>query len=221
MRRGKKVPRTLLNDCGYELWRRRYVDRSIQSSSRYPWSHTSIIDDRPLSSCTESRSRHASRWTIWFHFASCTGVLFGCTEDISCSASDGRHADDYESAPYCRKLCHDCEVPVCDDCWLKLQDHDAKSKFHDGGSIPMSVSNDHYYGHVHEYLEKNKVTWLECAACCTVWSTMLAYYLEAPYGHLMQETMGNPEGRTRVKGNLFRFSMPWEDIEECCRRASD
>ena len=85
----------------------------------------------------------------------------------------------------------------------------------------MSVSNDHYYGHVHEYLEKNKVTWLECAACCTVWSTMLVYYLEAPYGHLMQETMGNPEGRTRVKGNLFSFSMPWEDIEKCCRRASE
>jgi hypothetical protein len=48
---------------------------------------------------------------------------------------------------------------------------------------------------------------------------MLIYYLEAPYGHLMQEVLGNPQGRTQVKGNLFSFAMPWEDIEKCCHQA--
>ena len=83
----------------------------------------------------------------------------------------------------------------------------------------MSLSNDHYYGHANRYIVENNVTWLECAASCMVWSTMLVYYLEAPYGHLMGEVLGKPQGRTHVKGNLFSFSMPWEDIEKCCHQA--
>ena len=35
----------------------------------------------------------------------------------------------------------------------------------------------------------------------------------------MQDIMGKPQGRTHVKGNLFSFSMPWEDIEKCCHQA--
>ena len=49
---------------------------------------------------------------------------------------------------------------------------------------------------------------------------MLVYYLEAPYGNLINVPVGKPEGRTQVKGNLFSFGMPWEDIERCCREAS-
>eukprot|EP00959_Pyramimonas_sp_CCMP1952_P250603 5238109-Pyramimonas_sp.AAC.1 len=84
----------------------------------------------------------------------------------------------------------------------------------------MSISNDHYFGHVQRYLVEKDGTWLECAACCTVWSTTLVYYLEAPFGNLIDVPLGKPEGRTQVKGNLFSFSMPWEDIEKCCRQAS-
>ena len=118
-----------------------------------------------------------------------------------------------------RTLCSDCMVPFCSDCWLKLQDHKADNPFRDGGTIPMSLCNDHYYGHVNRFIVENKVTWLECAASCMIWSTMLVYYLEAPFGHLMGEEMGNPQGRTHVRGNLFSFNMPWEDIERCCHQA--
>ena len=83
----------------------------------------------------------------------------------------------------------------------------------------MSLCNDHYYGHINRYMVEHRVTWLECAAACMVWSTMLVYYLEDPYGHLMKEDMGMPKGRTHVRGNLFSFSMPWEDIEKCCHQA--
>ena len=83
----------------------------------------------------------------------------------------------------------------------------------------MSLSNDHYYGNVDKFLVENQVTWLECAAASVCWSTMLVYYLEDPYGHLMNEKMGNPQGRTRVRGNLFSFTMPWADIERCCHQA--
>ena len=54
----------------------------------------------------------------------------------------------------------------------------------------MSISNDHYYGHVSKYIIENNVTWLECAASCLVWSTMLVYYLESPYGNLMRDILG-------------------------------
>ena len=77
--------------------------------------------------------------------------------------------------PFCRKLCSHCELSVCRDCWGKLRNHDAESSFLDDGTIHMSLSNDHYYGHVNRYIVENNVTWLECAACCTVWSTMLVY----------------------------------------------
>ena len=50
---------------------------------------------------------------------------------------------------------------------------------------------------------------------------MLVYYLEDPHGHLMKEQMGKPLGRTHVKGNLFSFNMPWEDIEKCCHSACE
>ena len=76
------------------------------------------------------------------------------------------------------------------------------------------------YGHVNRFMVENQVTWLECAASCMIWSTMLVYYLEAPHGHLMGEALGSPQARTKVKGNLFSFTMPWEDIEKCCLQAS-
>ena len=72
----------------------------------------------------------------------------------------------------------------------------------------MSLSNDHYYGHVSRYIVENNVTWLECAACCTVWSTMLIYYLEASYGNPIDVPVAKPKARTQVKGNLFIFAMP-------------
>ena len=89
----------------------------------------------------------------------------------------------------------------------------------DGGTIPMSLSNDHYYGYVDRFLVENAVTWLECAAASVCWSTMLVYYLEDPFGHLMDEKMGDAQGRTHIRGNLFSFNMPWEDIERCCHQA--
>ena len=142
-------------------------------------------------------------------------MLFGCTEDIVCS-DRAHHAKECEATPFVRQLYINCLVPVCEDCVSKMYWHSPHSSYRDGGTIPMSLSNDHYYGHVNRFIVENQVTWLECAASCMIWSTMLVYYLEAPYGHLMAEVMGSPQARTKVKGNLFSFTMPWEDIERCC-----
>ena len=80
----------------------------------------------------------------------------------------------------------------------------------------MSLSNDNYYGYVHWLLVTEQVTWLECAAASLCWSTILVYYLEEPYGHLMLEDVAGASARTQVRGNLFSFALPWEDIEKCC-----
>ena len=203
----KEFPGTLLNNCGFDLWRQRYVDRNKKTDPTYPWTDKQLLSE-PLSSCAENRERHVSRWTLQFDFAGRSGRLIGCTEDVRCLASPDRHADDCETPPFCRKLCRECEVPVCYDCSGKLRDHDADSHFRDGGTIPMSISNDHYYGLVNRYIVENDVTWLECAACCTVWSTILVYYLEAPYGNLIDVPLGKSEARTTIRGNLFSFGMP-------------
>ena len=33
----KEFPGTLLNNCGFDLWQKRYVDRNLESSKAYPW----------------------------------------------------------------------------------------------------------------------------------------------------------------------------------------
>ena len=45
------------------------------------------------------------------------------------------------------------------------------------------------------------------------------YYLEDPYGHLMNETVGNAQGRTHVRCSFSSLNMPWVDTERCCRQA--
>ena len=55
----------------------------------------------------------------------------------------------------------------------------------------------------------------------SVWSTLLVCYMEEPYGHLMLEKMDGAQARTRVKGNLFSFVLPWEEIANCCKKAMD
>ena len=146
-------------------------------------------------------------------------ILFGCCEDVCCTQLHTDHCNEFETEPFCRKLCEECEVPKCADCWLKLSTHDCQSSYRDGGTILMSISNDHYYGHVNRLSVENNVTWLECAATCLVWSTMLVYNLETPYGHRMEAHFWKAGEQNNSKRQSFSFSMPWEDIENFCHHA--
>eukprot|EP00959_Pyramimonas_sp_CCMP1952_P030544 640239-Pyramimonas_sp.AAC.1 len=33
----RKFPGTLLNNCGFDLWQKRHVDRGVETSKAYPW----------------------------------------------------------------------------------------------------------------------------------------------------------------------------------------
>ena len=138
--------------------------------------------------------------------------LFGVTEDITCE-DQGAHTPERT----CRLLCRACRVPVCRECQIGLHAYNPERK---QSSVPMSLANDHMYGYVAKMVAEQHVTWMECAAASLVWSTILVYYLEAPYGHLMQEKMDGPEARTMARGNLFSFSLPWEEIEALCKEAT-
>ena len=121
------------------------------------------------------QERHISQWDTRLTLPGYFIDLFGCTEDIMCRC-EAKHVDDFETDPFVRRLCAQCAVPVCADCTAKLHLHSACSPYRDGGTNPMSLSNDHYYGHVNRCLVENAVAWLEVAASCMVWSTMLVYY---------------------------------------------
>ena len=209
----------LLNHCSYNLWRQRYALTKEQSlPGTHPWTLTGILESK-LSACAGCEERHVSRWAVNMPLFDGHCTLFGCTEDITCDDSTKHNVEeDYETAPYMRTLCECCRVPICSDC-LKGMRWSSRTTKHRTSQIPMSLSNDHYYGHVSRFIVEHKVTWLECAASCAIWSTMLVYYLEDPWGHLMDEKLGRPQGRTKVRGNLFSFSMPWDDIEKCCNQA--
>ena len=84
----------------------------------------------------------------------------------------------------------------------------------------MALANDNYYGYALKLLVNKHITWLECAAANLVWTTIMVYYLERPHGHLMLEDVTGAQARTAARGNLFSFSLPWEDIEKRCIQAS-
>ena len=145
-------------------------------------------------------------------------ALFGIKEDVVCSQEKQNHGpQDFDRPPYCRTLCNCCQVPICRNCCHGLARYTSDSK---QGTVPMAIANDNYYGYVMRLLIEKKVTWLECACASLVWTTIMVYYLEEPFGHLMLEEVEGPQGRTQVRGNMFSFSLPWEDIEQRCRDAS-
>jgi len=122
----------------------------VQSSNKYPWSLTEPLVC-PLSSCLSERGRHISCSALQLKMHGHVCILFGCTEDVECT-QESKHSKDYEKEPYMRTMCDCCHMPVCKDCWNKLQKHDGGSTFFDGGTIPMSMSNDHFYGYVNNYI---------------------------------------------------------------------
>ena len=137
------------------------------------------------------------------------------TEDVQCT-DEARHTHDTMSAPFCRVLCDCCRIPICKECSQGLLQFESRRGV---STIPMSLANDNYYGYAARLLSERSVTWLECACASLVWTTVMVYYLEEPYGHLMLDSMEGAQARTQVRGNLFSFSLPWEDIEKQCLAA--
>ena len=79
-------------------------------------------------------------------------------------------------------------------------------------SVPTALANDNFYGYAPEVIYKHRVRWIEAAAACPCWTTLMVFYLEEDEGHLMREEMFQKQHRTGARGNAFSMHMPWEDI---------
>ena len=163
--------------------------------------------------------------------------LFCCPEDWSCdlikqAQADGQRPRAGQSLPEWHdklcgfldrpvadrgivRMCSRCNVPVCRSCGILLWQANGKS------NVPMSLANDNWYGYVQEIIARLNVRWIECACASICWTTQIIYHLEEPFGHLMQNDMRGPEGRTAVRGSITSFPMPAEEIMRCLQAAID
>ena len=64
---------------------------------------------------------------------------------------------------------------------------------------------------------QNNVTWLEATIAAPVFTGLITYYIEGKQEHrhhLMEEVVGRPQRAYGVRGSIFSFLMPWEEIHE-------
>ena len=108
-----------------------------------------------------------------------------------------------EPDPY--QFCSACELPLRRSCWSRM-----RQKMYAG--VPQALTNDNWYGYPVDLLYTHKVRWVEAAAACPVWTSMISFYLEADRGHVMEETLHRADQRLAIRGNVSAVSLPWEQI---------
>ena len=117
--------------------------------------------------------------------------------------------EDCFASPECQhekmKLCLKCSIPVCEDCWSRLQ-HPTRWR------IPWALCNDNFKGYAHEFLVRNEVRWIEAVTACPHFSVIMTYYVEGQKGHMMEEEISAPKRAYATRGNLFSFALDWDDI---------
>lgn len=123
------------------------------------------------------------------------GQILCCPEDIRCK----------QCPSGAQTLCHACELPICRSCLTRMTQQSYNA-------VPQALTNDNWVGYPTELLYQHQVRWIEAAAACPVWTSMVCYYLEADRGHLMDEDIHRADHRIAVRGNVSSFSMPWEEI---------
>ena len=131
----------------------------------------------------------------WVRYVAGYGEILCCPEDIQCQ----------KCAPDAHHLCNSCNIPVCRSCLTRMT-----QRTH--SAIAQALTNDNWLGYPTELLYEHKVRWIEAAAACPVWTSMVSFYLEQDRGHVMDVDMHRADHRIAVRGNVSSFSMPWEEI---------
>ena len=131
---------------------------------------------RRLATKTAAESQHP-----FDHSAPRNFEIICCPEDVECDAHERGSI-----------ICGKCRVPVCRTCRKRLDVQ------HIVLGIPMALANDNFYGYAPEFIYKRRVRFIEAAAACPCWTTILIFYVEGDEGHLMREQMYGRE-RKRVQ----------------------
>ena len=130
----------------------------------------------------------------------------GKAQDLICNPEDVRRtaACKHDDNTVCTK----CQIPICNECWsLAVSDE----------LIPKALANDNYVGYAYRYFVENDVTWLEATVAAPVFTGLINYYIEGPAEHrhhLMEEKVGRPDRAYGVRGSIFSFLLPWEEIHK-------
>ena len=109
-------------------------------------------------------------------------------------------------------MCGECIAPLCKKCGSRLLL---------AQSIPMAIANHNFIGYCLDTIVRYRVRWIEAAAVCPAFTTMICFYLEEDRGHLMNEQVFGPQHRVGVRGNVFSFPMPWDAIMNSLLQAVD
>ena len=79
--------------------------------------------------------------------------------------------------------------------------------------VPQALANNNFQGYAHQFIVENKVRWIEAVAACPILTSLVVYYIEGEKHHLVQTELGQQERTHAVRGNVFSFLMPWEEIQ--------
>ena len=104
-------------------------------------------------------------------------------------------------------VCSQWHIPICDECWtLSLVNE----------KVPKALCNDNFIWYFHASIVQQRVTWLETTIAGPVFSSLVIYYLEgdkdSKWGNFMDTPVGKAPRSWGVRGNIFQFLLPWEDV---------
>ena len=90
--------------------------------------------------------------------------------------------------------------------------HISSSEENKAVTIPASLANDNFFGFALDIVYKYKVRYIECAAASPLFTALITYYVEGDKGHMLNVRQHKPQRAYAVRGNVYSFHMPWEDI---------
>ena len=91
--------------------------------------------------------------------------------------------------------CLKCFFPLCEACFLTSRQKDSLEV-----GIPGALTNDNFWGFA-TLLYKYRVRWIEVAAACPIFTTLITYYVEGDRGYLLNAEQHKANRAYAVRGN--------------------
>ena len=133
--------------------------------------------DNPFANATFLTDPDNWEWKREFvlHKGQLRFIALCCPEDVEhCGGQHPKHV-----------LCEECRFPVCEQCHVIMTKKNATKC-----GVQMALCNDNMWGYSTDLIVTHKVRWIEAAAVLPCWTSMIVYYVEESYGHLLEEQVG-------------------------------
>lgn len=197
------LPGSVMNHLSYDLWKERYASQG----------------ENAIHSPGASEGPPLWQFVVQLPLVGYKVRLMGNLEDVVCSDPDCQFASGWKKRfqllgkTFCASFCKTCKIPLCRPCKLGMQEYQGRH------SIPQAITNDNMTGFCVYLLATGQVTYLEMMAANLIFTTIVTYYAEEPYGNLLMEQTSGPCTRVFCRGNVFSFHLQWKSIAEQCSEA--